>query len=328
MKLFMTGICGRLGRAVAQAANIAADFEGDQRISIVGLDVAPWPDKLMAKPDCVSVHQGSYADIALVEKLLEGCDGFIHAGGIHGELVDQIPASDFLDAHLTKLLPVLEAAQHAGVSNAVLCSTMEVLVGHTFHGSGATYFTEDSSSVSDTGYSLCRRLMEVLGVEFARRTGMSIASLRFMAFGYDDRSEGQWLLARSLASSDAASAVLAAVKTPYLQGEVFNIGPDTPLGAADIAKALSDPQAVLEHYYPGATKILEDQSKGKSKGQGESQAIESKYYWPVTSIRKAKLMLGWQPQWSFEHWLHERGWQSPHGVRANPNLPAWKSNRF
>lgn len=311
MKLFMTGICGRLGRAVAKAA-------ASQDIQIVGLDVAPWPENLMAMPACVQLHQGSYTDLARVENLLQGCDGLIHAGGIHGELVGKIPTSDFLDAHLTRLLPVLEIAQRLNVKNAVLCSTMEVLVGHTFNGNAAAFFTEASGSVADTGYSLSRRLMEVLGQEFARHTGMSIASLRFMAFGYKNRSEGQHLLARSLDASDAASAVLAAVQTPHLQGEIFNIGPATPLHAEDIVKALTDPAAVLEHYYPGATQVL----------LNAGQTLDSKYFWPVTSIRKANVMLGWAPQWTLGHWLVSQGWQGKHGTDANPKNPEWKSNTF
>lgn len=311
MKLLVTGICGRLGSAVAQLAQ-------DRGLEVVGLDISPWPESVMPMPSCVAFHQGTYTDLALVKKLLAGCDALVHAGGIHGEMLDQYSASDYIDAHTTKLLPVLQLAQENGVKNAVLCSTMEVLVGHTFNASGAMLFDEQSPSKADTGYSLSRRLMEVLGAEFARQSGMSIATLRFMAFGYEDRSEGQWLLARSLSSQDAALAVMAAVQKSYMQGEVFNIGPDTPLVGEDIAHALAEPAAVLEHYYPGATSILE----------AAGQPIESKYYWPVTSIRKAQMVLGWTPKWTFTSWLLSQGWQAPKADAACKNRPTWKPHQF
>ena len=37
MKLFVTGVCGRLGRAIAQVA-------AGQGMDVVGIDIVPWPD--------------------------------------------------------------------------------------------------------------------------------------------------------------------------------------------------------------------------------------------------------------------------------------------
>ena len=37
-------------------------------------------------------------------------------------------------------------------------------------------------------------------------------------------------------------------------------------------------------------------------------SLTHEHFWPVFSIRKAKLELGWEPQDTFEKWLRETGW--------------------
>jgi nucleoside-diphosphate-sugar epimerase len=75
-----------------------------------------------------------------------------------------------------------------------------------------------------------------------------------------------------------------------LRGDVFNIGPKTPLTNQDIIAANKNPDAVVEKYFPGAVEVL--------KANGYKLTWDE--FWPVTSIRKAKLILGWKPQYTFE----------------------------
>ncbi|MEO6847453.1 MAG: hypothetical protein ABI443_07945, partial [Chthoniobacterales bacterium] len=72
----------------------------------------------------------------------------------------------------------------------------------------------------------------------------------------------------------------------------------TPLTNKDIIAAQVEPNTVIEKYWPGATEAM------KAKGF----AVKTKNFWPVTSIRKAKLMLDWEPEDTFEKWLKEIGW--------------------
>ncbi len=70
-------------------------------------------------------------------------------------------------------------------------------------------------------------------------------------------------------------------------------------GEADSIGAMSKPEAVLEKYYPGALPILE----------ANGHKLQTEDLWPVTSIRKARLILGWEPQYTFETWLTGHGWK-------------------
>lgn len=300
MKLFVTGICGRLGRALVAEAT-------EQGIEVIGLDQVPWPADRKLPPG-VTTLEGSYTDLELVRRHLAGCDAIVHTAGPNGEHVKKLGYADFIDLNVTALAKLLELCQELGVNRAVISSTMEVMVGRDWSPSGAAIVDEDFAPMTDGRYATSRLLAETLGREYARQTGMSIASLRYMAFGYGrDESLGVNLLARSVASSDVARAViLAATKGPF-EGDVIHIGPDTPLTNHDIIAAQSDPWAVVEKYYPGATEVL--------KRNGAE--LRWTNFWPATRIVKAKRLLGWQPRYTFDGWLKRHGWkQAPAAATA------------
>jgi nucleoside-diphosphate-sugar epimerase len=293
MKLFVTGICGRLGRAIAAEAPA-------QGHAVCGIDVKPWPAEKGPLPKGVDVHSGSYEDRPTVESLLPGCDAIIHTAGPHGELVNRLSLTGFLRSNVECVAELLEAAVRHGVRRVALSSTMEVLLGRDWSASGAAVVDEQSAPACDSAYSISRLLQEHMGREFSRLRGISIGSLRYMAFGDgEDRALGPSLLARSITAADTARACLAAVRIDSLRGDVFNIGPKTPLTNSDILAAATDPERVVEKYFPGAADIL----------RASGYALRFDDFWPVTRIRKAELILGWEPRYTFERWLIEHGWQ-------------------
>lgn len=293
MKILVTGICGRLGRMIAAEAQ-------EQGVEIVGLDIVGWPVVKFGNPPAgTAVHIGSYEDMALLNRLLPGCDGLIHAGGLHGGNVETHDTGDFLQAHGTNVARMMDAARAHGVRRFALCSTMEVQIGRGWAARGAAWLDESVPASCDSQYSLSRRVMEVLAEQYSRIHDVSISCLRFMAFGYgDDKKAGPNLLARTVPARDVARATLLAVGKDGLRGEVFNIGPETPIQAADIGAAINHPDQVLDKYFPGASEFLRERGV----------KLSSSNFWPVTSIAKAALILGWRPQYTFEMWLAEQGW--------------------
>lgn len=292
LKIFVTGICGRLGRAIAFEANRNGH-------TIVGLDAQLWPTG-QALPAGIDVIAGSYEDGDLVERLLPSCDALIHTAGPHGEQVGKLTLAEFLHSNVESVARLLETAARSGVRRAVLSSTMEILLGRDWTSSGATVVDEETAPKTDSPYSISRLLQEQLAREFSRSHGVSIASLRYMCFGYQPNDQlGTRLLARYLATIDAARAALRAASLDGFAGEVFHIGPKTPLTNQDIVQALSKPTEVLEKYFPGAMEVL-DTRKAK---------LSSSAFWPVTSIRRARLGLGWEPSYAFEQWLLDNGWR-------------------
>ena len=136
----------------------------------------------------------------------------------------------------------------------------------------------------------------------ARQHDIATTCLRYCGFGYvPDEDLGPRLLARTASPRDVARATILAAARFDLRGEVFCIAPQAPHTLADMVGAFSDPHAVLEKYYPGASAILEAQG----------QALAPTNFWPITDARKARQVLGWRATWTFEKWLTMHGWKRP-----------------
>jgi len=98
---------------------------------------------------------------------------------------------------------------------------------------------------------------------------------------------------------DIARANLIAATKPGLAYEVLNLGPETPLTQEDIQQAVTDPDAVVEKYWPGAADVL--------KAHGVKLTLDD--FWPVTRIDRAKRVLDWRPETTFETYLESLGWR-------------------
>jgi nucleoside-diphosphate-sugar epimerase len=292
MKLLVTGVSGRLGQAIALEAQ-------RQGISLVGIDLKPWPADV-EQPSCLEFHRVPLEDTATIDRLLVGCDGLINAAGLHGENIEGSTLEAFIRANVADVARLLDLAHKRGVKCAALSSTMQVLIGRSHKACGLTILDECSPVQCDTSYATSKLLMEQLGRYFALQTGMSVSSLRYMAFGYkSERRGGPTLLSRLLPSQDAARAAILAATTPGLAGEVFNIGPATPLTLDDVPAAIVDPVGTIEKYFPGASKVL----------QRLDFTVEPADILPATRIDKARRLLGWHPLLTFEEWLARSGQQ-------------------
>ena len=116
-----------------------------------------------------------------------------------------------------------------------------------------------------------------------------------------DNDLGPRLICRTLPPSDVARAAILAATNYELRGDVFLIAPQSPFTPIDMMQAFNDPQAVVEKYFPGACAILEKRG----------MELTPTNFWPMSDTRKAKLVLGWEPQLTLEIWLTNNGWSKP-----------------
>jgi nucleoside-diphosphate-sugar epimerase len=309
MRILVTGLCGRLGRALV---NTVRDTEHE----LIGLDCVDWPADHQPLPPNVTLHRGRYEQDSILAKLMAGCDAVIHTAGPHGGHVDQYSLATFLQANVTHVANLLETARRH-VRSVVLSSTMEVVIGPQWAGHGPTVLDETAAPRPGSIYPISRYTMEALARSFAlHHQDLSVAVLRFMAFGYKpDERLGPSLLARALSAEDAAAAALAACHGTDYRGELFHIGPRTPITAPLIAQALEDPQSTLEQIYPGANAVL----------KANDFQITARNFWPVADITKARRLLGYEPSVTFASWLADHGWQNDSpapSVRIAGSLPA------
>lgn len=290
-RLFVTGICGRLGRALTAEATA-------QGLNVVGLDRIPWPDTV-ERPEGVEIHTGTLEDEELLDQLMEKSTHFIHTAGLHGENLQDHGLPDFLRSNVESVACLIEKCLKNNIRNICLSSSMEVLVGRDYRASGAAVLDDDAPLRTDSAYSLSKALMETLAQEISHQRDVSITVLRYMAFGYRTNERlGLGLLSRYLSSEDAARAAIRAVFADGMKGEIFHIGPKSPLTNSDILQALKSPGEVLEKYYPGSVEVVER----------AGHKLSPEMFWPVVSIEKARRLLGWEPQYTFESWLKHHGW--------------------
>jgi nucleoside-diphosphate-sugar epimerase len=287
MKILLTGCSGLLGTAIL---NEATRFgrEHDLALEFVGLDTreSTFP--------ALEFHEGSFADAALIEKILPGCDAVIHAAVYHSKfLVDHAPA-EFVEVNVGGQTTLLEACVKHDVQRFVFSSTMEILIGRDWAASGMQRLDESCPPRPQTIYSQGKLQCESLGQYYAAQKGIEFLALRYQNIDAPGASP-LGLLARGVTAADVARANLLAAIIPDVSYEMMLIGPATPFTNQDMIKAQSDPPAVIETYWPGAMKVL----------SANNLTPAPRHFWPAVSIDHARRVLGWQPEATFEKWLRE-----------------------
>jgi nucleoside-diphosphate-sugar epimerase len=288
MKILITGACGVLGRAVRRVAAAAGDGH-----TFVLFDQA----EQVTRDAGIC---GSITDHDLVQRAAEGCDAIIHTAAMHGAFRNKRSNADFIHTNVIGAEYLFEAALKHGIKRLAFASTMEVLVGLEWNCFGTAELDETFNPRPDWIYPVSKYQVEILGHFYARYHGFEVVQLRYMAF--DDapwEKLGLGLLNRYISADDVGRATLAAATKSGLRDEVLNIGPETPLTQRDTNEAMTDPAKPIERHWPGAMAIL----------QKHALAPTLANFWPITRIERAKRVLDWQPQDTFEKFLDHLGWR-------------------
>lgn len=222
MKVLVTGANGRLGRVVTRALR----ERGDEAI---GVDLA-------GADRAVDVR-----DLAQVLGVAVSCDAVIHCAAIPSperHAPEVIFATNVLGTFNT-----LRAAELAGVERVVIASSLSALGGawaNPPHPPRYVPVDEAHPLEVEDPYGLSKVINERTAEMFARRSGATIAALRFgwilsreEASAEAGRFDSDPLLNRAalwsyIAERDAAAACLAAIDAPPFGYAAMNvIGADT-----------------------------------------------------------------------------------------------------
>ncbi len=286
MKILLTGACGLLGRAVRHCCNGAHE--------LVLLDTAGAVVQ-------AGGAQTSVTDIEAVLDVARGCEAIIHTAAMHGAFYGKASNAEFLRVNVLGAENIFQAALRHGIRRLVLSSTLEVLCGRDWAAYGTAVLDEALPPRPDWIYPVSKLMVEELSRFYAVHHGLEVVNLRYCGLHDKPLEElGFGLLARNLPATDAAHANLLAATRPGLRNEVFNIAPDTPLTQQDSNDAVQgkDLWAILQRHWPGCGEIL------------RARGLEPKprFFWPVSRIDKAQLILDWQPEATFETFLRSLGW--------------------
>ena len=280
MKILVTGAAGRVGGAVVERCR--------GRHETVALDhLEPTKGDTII---CADVR-----DRDAIFAAAAGCDAIIHPAGFHGAHLADHTAEEFLAVNVIGVNHLYEAMVHHGIGRMVQSSTMEVVCGRDWLANGVAVLDEGTQPKPDAIYGLSKYLAEQLGPYYLRQHGLTTAILRYMNVDTLTPEEaGYQMTARWVWRYDVAEANILAAEADTIGCEVFHIGPDTPLSNQDIQLSRRDPAAVLERHWPGSVSLLHQH------GIAMADCL-----WPVAPIAKAKRMLGWQPEATFEAFLDQ-----------------------
>jgi len=280
VKILVTGALGHLCRAVVNAAK--------GRHETVSFDIQKPEGE---KP--ANFIQGDVTNLDEVLHATEGCDAIIHPAGLTGAHLRTHSHADFIRVNVTGTDNIFQAALEQGIGKVCCCSTMEVTLGRDWMAWGASIQDEETPPRPDSIYPLTKYMGEQTAHFFHNMHGIKVAIFRYMSF--DSRPPetiGLSLIARWVWVVDVAEANLLAAESDRVEDDLFHIGPLNRLTQQDVVQGLTDPEVVLEKHYPGSVELLK-----------KASIPIRPVLWPVTRIDKARQILEWTPQFTFDDYL-------------------------
>ena len=279
MRVLITGAAGVLGRLVTSA------LEEDSEYSLRLTDIAPFE----------TPHEYMQADLARTEQvqgLCQGIDQVLHIAAIHPW--KQYTAEQYLDCNVKGTHNIVQEAAGAGVRRLILTSSIAAM-GYQVEPDTPFPFDEEKPCrpVEDI-YNLSKYASEQLCEMYRFREGLDYVALRpgtFIPRDEEDSVFGLGLLGTVVHATDVAAAHVLALQSDVVN-EAIVITAGNPFSRDDGPALLSDARSVILKYYPEA-EALEDQG-----------GIElPKKIAPCYRIEKARRLLSYEPQFTFERWL-------------------------
>jgi nucleoside-diphosphate-sugar epimerase len=288
--VLVTGSSGHLGEALMRTLPLHG-------YDVRGIDVGPSP---------FTTAVGSVADRQFVRRSLQGVSAVVHTATLHKPHVATHSRQEFVDTNITGTLNLLEEAVATGAGTFVFTSTTSVYGGLIAETSGAAWITEAVVPRPKNVYGLTKVAAEDFCELFHRKFGLPCLVLRTSRFFLDPDDDSRVraafsdtnvkvneFLYRRVDLEDVVSAHLRALEqAPALGFRRYIISATTPFRHSDLAELSVDAPAVVERHAPAYREIY-----GRL-GWTMFPAIDRVYV-----NERARVELGWEPQFDFGHVL-------------------------
>jgi uronate dehydrogenase len=152
-------------------------------------------DRIPVAParDGEEVDQTELSDMAAVEKMVAGCDGIIHLGGISGENTWE----KILEGNIVGLYNVFEAARRAGVKRIVMATSNHAVGFYP----RAQAIDHRVTVRPDSRYGVSKAFSEALASLYSDKHGIGFLCVRIGNYGtrpIDSRRLSIWVSPRDL----------------------------------------------------------------------------------------------------------------------------------
>ena len=171
------------------------------------------PSDLRADEDFVAAD---LADMAAVERAVQGIDGIVHLGGHSVEG----PWETILNANIIGCYNLFEAARRAGVKRVVFASSNHAVGFYPRQ----RRIGADEPVRPDSRYGVSKAFGEAVGALYSHKHGMGVTCLRIGNFGdmpLDHRRLAIWL-----SPEDLVQLVRIGLEHPDIKNEIFYGGSD------------------------------------------------------------------------------------------------------
>jgi UDP-glucose 4-epimerase len=256
LNVLVTGVAGRVGRALRARLAIGHVVRGLDRLSAPGVD-------------CI----GDLGDAKLVSRALLGIDAVVHCAALHAPHVGRVDEQEFQRVNVDATLALWHAARAAGVRRFVFTSTTALYGAddasgthsthstHSTHradgadGAGsprAAWITEATRPRPRSIYHRSKLAAENGLREAACGGGPAVTVLRMSrCFAEPAPLMAVYRLHRGIDVRDVAEAHALALAGPATEPwRCFNVSGSTPFAAADADRLWRDAPALLRERMP------------------------------------------------------------------------------
>jgi UDP-glucose 4-epimerase len=296
MKILVTGSSGHLGEALVRSLQASGH-------DVVGVDLLDSPFTHVV---------GSIVDRSVAQKCMDGVHAVLHTATLHKPHVATHTKQNFVDTNITGTLNLLEESLLAKVKAFVFTSTTSVF-GRALSpqvGEPAAWITEDVPPVPKNIYGVSKLAAENLCELFAFKHRIPSIVLRTSRFfpeaddnrdtreTYDDsNTKANELLYRRADIHDIVSAHLLALEKLAASSEPvkfsrYIVSATSPFTRGDLIALRTSAPEVLARYYPDFPALY------AQKGWAMFDGIDRVYV-----NDRARIELGWEPRFGFEHVL-------------------------
>ncbi|HLL09830.1 MAG TPA: NAD(P)-dependent oxidoreductase [Rubrivivax sp.] len=289
MRVLVTGSAGHLGEALVRCLEEAGH-------DVLGIDILP----------STTTHRvGSIAEAAFVHDAMRDVACVLHTATLHKPHVATHSEQAFVDTNISGTLNLLQAAVRAGVQSFVFTSTTSTFGDALVPAPGlpAAWITEDVVPVAKNIYGATKTAAEDLCRLYWRNHRLPCVVLRTSRFfpeADDDEEQARAYADANLKTNeflyrrvDIADVVdahrLAMRRASDIGFGVFIVSATTPFKPEDAGELRRDAAAVLARRVPTFKAVYTHLG-------WQPPAIIDRVY----DNRRARTVLGWQPQYGFE----------------------------
>ncbi|QYR19408.1 NAD(P)-dependent oxidoreductase [Paenibacillus sp. sptzw28] len=247
MKVLITGAAGNLGRVLAPALA----QQGHEPVLMDYRNIET-PFRFI---------NGDVTSKESVLKAVEGVDAVVHAAALHGIHLSKYTRDDFWKLNIEGTYNIIyEAARICGINKVLLCSTMGVY-GESIKASKDSFaiVTEDLPLLPTDFYGYSKKLCEEAADFYSRNHGIKTIAYRLGMFVPENfLYYGFRLLKGGIDDRDVAEAFLAGLENDTIGFDAFNINimADVPFPQEEFKQWRSEPDALLESYFPGVSQMV------------------------------------------------------------------------